>query len=163
MTLVRWQPPRELGTLQREMDRLSGSVFSVPTAAARRQWVPSVDLVQSCDEYVLSADLPGLSTDDVKVQIEDNVLTVSGQRVRSEEKDGDGYRRVERATSSFARSLTLPSGIDATAITARLRDGVLEVHIPRPEQHKPLSVAIETGSEPLGSGENAAAEVPAAA
>jgi HSP20 family protein len=164
MTLVRWQPTRELGTLQREMDRLFGSVFSVPTAAvARRRWIPSMDLVASGDEYVLSADLPGLSAEDVKVEIDDNVLTVSGERVHSVEKDGEGYRRVERATGSFARSLTLPSGTDATAITARLSDGVLEVHIPRPEQRQPLSVAIETGSEPVGSEENAPAEAPAAA
>ena len=165
MTLVRLEPTRELGTLQREMDRLFGSVFSVPTVAAARRgrWIPSMDLLQSGEEYVLRADLPGLAAGDVKVEIDENVLTVSGERVRSEEQGGDGYRRVERATGSFARSLRLPSGIDATAVTARLRDGVLEVHIPRPEQRKLLRVAIETGSQPVEGGEDTPAEVPAAA
>src|SRR5665213_1154055 len=168
MTLVRWEPTRELGTLQREMDRLFGSVFSVPTAAAsRRRWNPVMDLVASGDEYLLRADLPGVAVEDVKVELDENVLTVSGERVSSEEHGGDGYRRIERATGSFARSLALPSGIDATAITARLRDGVLEVHIPRPEQRKPLRVAIETGSEhapePVEAGEAAPAAAPAAA
>ena len=147
MTLVRWEPTRELGALQREMDRLFGSVFSVPTAAAgRRRWIPAVDLVESAGEYVLRADLPGLGSDDVKIEVDGNVLTVSGERTAASEQDGDGFRRIERATGSFSRSVTLPAGTDASAITARFGDGVLEVHIPRPEQPKPLRVAIETAA-----------------
>lgn len=166
MTPVRWEPVRELGTLQREMDRLFGSVFSVPTAAvARRSFSPAIDLVESGEEYVLRADLPGLAAADVRVEIDENVLTISGERSSEAESSGDGYRRIERATGSFARSLTLPAGIEATAITARFSDGVLEVRIPRPEQRKPLRVEIETAAAaaPLEAGEAAAAEAPAAA
>ena len=148
MTLVRWEPTREFGTLAREMDRLFGSVFSVPTAGAvRRRWIPAMDLLESAEEYVLRADLPGLHSDDVKIELDENVLTISGARTASSEQDGEGYRRIERATGSFARSLTLPAGTDAAAITARFTDGVLEVHIPRPQQRKPLRVAIETGAD----------------
>src|ERR1700728_3137420 len=111
MTIVRWEPTRELGTLQREMDRLFGSVFSVPTAAAgRRRWVPAMDLVEGAEEYVLRADLPGLHGDDVKVELDENVLTISGERGSSNEDNGQGFRRIERASGSFARSLTLPAG-----------------------------------------------------
>ena len=168
MTLVRWEPTRELGTLQREMDRLFASVFSVPTAAAaRRRWIPAIDLVESPAEYVLRADLPGLRSEDVKIEIEENVLTVSGERTARDEGGVDAYRRIERATGSFSRSLTLPAGIDAAAITARFADGVLEVHIPRPEPRKPLVVAIETGADavpaPSEGSEPAPVEAPAAA
>lgn len=168
MTLVRWEPTREFGTLQREMDRLFGSVFSVPTASAgRRRWIPAMDLVESAGEYVLRADLPGLGSDDVKVELDENVLTISGERTSANEHSGEGFRRIERASGSFSRSLTLPAGVEATAITARFSDGVLEVHIPRPKQRKPLRVEIETGADavptPLEGAQAAATETPAAA
>lgn len=163
MTLVRWEPARELGTLQREMDRLFGSVFSVPTAATRRRWVPAVDVVETEGEYVVRADLPGLRAEDIKVELNERVLTVSGERSHAEESTGEGYRRIERATGSFSRSLTLPAGVDGGAITARFNDGVLEVHIPRPEQPKPLLVEIETGAAPLATVEATADETVAAA
>jgi HSP20 family protein len=163
MTLVRWEPARELGTLQREMDRLFGSVFSVPTAAAaRRRFTPAVDVVESGEEYVLRADLPGVAAEDVSVELDERVLTISGERSAGTEHGGDGYRRIERATGSFARSLTLPAGIEATAITARFNDGVLEIHIPRPAERRPLRVAIETGSAPE-SLEGDSEQAPAAA
>jgi len=168
MALVRWEPTRELGTLRREMDRLFGSVFSVPTAATgRRRWIPAVDLAEGAEEYVLRADLSGLRSDDVKVELDENVLTMSGERSSSNEDSGEGFRRIERASGSFARSLTLPAGVDATAITARFSNGVLEVHIPRPAQRKPLRVTIETAAEPVPAphegAQAEASETPAAA
>jgi len=169
MTLVRWEPTREFGSLQKEMDRLFGSVFSVPTGAAgRRRWIPAMDLVEGAEEYVLRADLPGLRSEDVKVELDQNVLTISGERSSSTEDSGEGFRRIERASGSFARSLTVPAGVDATAITARFTDGVLEVHIPRPAQRKPLRVAVETTAAepapaPIEGAQPQASETPAAA
>ncbi|HEY1776106.1 MAG TPA: Hsp20/alpha crystallin family protein [Solirubrobacteraceae bacterium] len=168
MTLVKWEPTRELGTLQKEMDRLFGSVFSVATAAAaQRRWIPAIDLVEGAEEYVLRADLPGLRSDDVKVELDENVLTISGERGSASEESSNGFRRIERASGLFARSLTLPTGIDGTAITARFSDGVLEVRIPRPAQRRPLRVAIETAAESVPAAvEDAqaeATETPAAA
>jgi len=171
MTLVRWEPTRELGPLQNEISRLFGDFFELPlsaggAAASRRQWLPAMDLVESVDEYVLHADLPGLRSDDVKIEIDEDVLTVSGERRSAHEHHGDGYRWIERASGAFSRSLRLPRGIDPARISASFADGVLEVHIPRPEQRQPLSVPIETGATPAAAPtENAEAigEVPVAA
>jgi HSP20 family protein len=157
--------------LQNEISRLFGSFFNLPLsasgpAASRRQWLPAMDLVETTDEYVLHADLPGLGSDDVKIEIDENVLTVSGERRSEQEHTGDGYRRIERASGAFSRSLRLPRGVDSARVSARFTDGVLEVHIPRPERRSPLSVPIESGATPAAtSTENAQAigEVPVAA
>jgi HSP20 family protein len=149
MTLVRWEPVRELNTLQHEINRLFGGFFEQPGAApanggTRRQWIPAMDLVESGGEYVLRADLPGLRSEDVKIELEENVLTISGERRTEQEQRSEGYYRFERASGAFARSLTLPQGVDADAIVASFADGVLEVRIPAPVQPKPRRVSIAT-------------------
>ncbi len=104
-----------------------------------------MDLVEEDEHFVLHVDLPGVSEQDVRVELEDNVLTVAGERRRQHEERKDGYRRLERATGSFSRSLTLPEGIDGDAISARFENGVLEVRVPKPEQRKPRKVEISVG------------------
>jgi HSP20 family protein len=170
MTLVRWEPTRELGTLQHEINRVFGNIFDLPVNAAvraRRQWIPAMDLVETPEEYVLHADLPGIAADDVTIEFDENVLTVSGERRAQEERTGDGYRRIERASGSFTRTLTLPRGIDPERITASFADGVLDVHIPRPERRKRHRVAIATGGDgapaTIEDSDAAATEVPLAA
>jgi HSP20 family protein len=149
MALIRWEPARELNSLQSEMNRLFNTFFDTPTGSAGnggvRRWVPAMDLVETEDHFVLRADLPGLGEGDVDVTLEDNVLTVSGQREAEHESRNEGYYRVERATGSFQRSLTLPEGIDPDAIEASFDRGVLEVRIPKPEERKPRKVAISVG------------------
>ena len=151
MALIRWEPARELHTMQNEMNRLFNTFFDSPSrgngggTAVRRRWIPAMDVVQTEDHFVLRADLPGLSESDVKIEVEDNVLTVSGERKSEHEDKGEGYYRVERASGSFSRSLTLPEGVDADAIQADFTNGVLEVQIPKPEQHKPRKVQISLG------------------
>ena len=147
MTIVRWEPLRELGSLQSEMNRLFNTVFDAPDAgggsgAVLRRWVPAMDLVETDDHLVLKADLPGLDRDDVSIEIKDGVLTVSGERKTEHEERGDGYHRVERAFGGFSRSLTLPRGIDANQVSADFDKGVLEVRIPKPEEQKPQRVEI---------------------
>ena len=151
MALIRWEPARELHTLQQEVNRLFGSFFDSPTtpgngAATVRRWIPAMDLVEDDAQYVLRADLPGLTEEDVKIEFEDNVLTVSGERKSTHEERSNGQVRVERSFGSFARALTLPAGVDATSIGASFANGVLEIHIPKPEQRKPHRVAIATGT-----------------
>jgi HSP20 family protein len=148
MTIVRWEPLRELGTLQSEMNRLFNTVFDGPTpnGATMRRWMPAMDLLESGDHFVLRADLPGMAEDDVKIELEDSVLTVSGERKAEHEERKAGYYRVERSTGSFSRSLTLPEGVNAEAIKASFDRGVLEIRIPKPEQRKPRKVAISVGS-----------------
>jgi HSP20 family protein len=150
MALIRWEPVRELNTIQNEMNRLFNTFFeSAPAGSSGghtlRRWIPAMDLVETEDAFVLRADLPGLSESDVNIELEDNVLTVSGERKAEHEERKEGYYRVERASGSFSRSLTLPEGVDPGAVTASFDRGVLEVRIPKPEERKPRKVAISVG------------------
>lgn len=146
MTIVRWEPLRELGSLQNEMNRLFNTVFDTPApgngGSTMRRWVPSMDLVETDEHFVLRADLPGMSEEDIKIEFEDGTLTVSGERKSEHESKNEGYYRVERAFGSFSRSLTLPQGIDPEAVTASFDRGVLEVRVPKPEERKPRRIEI---------------------
>jgi HSP20 family protein len=167
MALIRWEPVAELGTIQNEMNRLFNTFFDQPNPTGRnggsgRRWIPAMDLVEAGDQYVLRADLPGLSDDDVNVQLEDNVLTISGERKAEHEAQQEGYFRLERAFGGFARSLTLPEGVDPDGVQAHFDRGVLEIRIPKPEQKKPRQVQISLGDRPrqqhtIDTGETAAA------
>jgi HSP20 family protein len=148
MALIRWEPVRELNTIQNEVNRLFNTFFEaqpVSSGATARRWIPAMDLVETGDDLVLRADLPGLDEKDVNIEVEDNVLTISGQRKTEHEGRKDGYYRVERASGSFTRSLTLADGIDPDRVRASFDRGVLEVRIPKPEQRKPRKVTISAG------------------
>ncbi len=147
MTIVRWEPLRELGALQTEMNRLFNTVFDSPggNGGTLRRWMPAMDLLETADHFVLRADLPGMSEEDVNIELEDSTLTISGERKTERQSEGEGYYRVERATGSFSRSLTLPKGVDPEAVNAAFDRGVLEVRIPKPEQRKPRKITISAG------------------
>jgi HSP20 family protein len=154
MTIVRWEPFRELSSLQSEMNRLFNTVFDQPTggggnSGAMRRWMPAMDLVETGEHFVLRADLPGLSEEDVKIELEDNTLTVSGERKAEHESRDEGFYRVERAYGSFSRSLTLPRGVNAEAVEAHFDRGVLEVRIPKPEERKPRRIEIGAGQKTI--------------
>jgi HSP20 family protein len=147
MAIVRWEPFREMSTLQNEMNRLFNTVFDTPApgnggGGTLRRWMPAMDLVETEDSFVLRADLPGMKQDDVKIEFEDGTLTVSGERKVEHDSKNEGYYRVERAFGSFSRSLTLPQGIDPEAVTANFDNGVLEIRIPKPEERKPRRIEI---------------------
>ncbi|MBV9311432.1 MAG: Hsp20/alpha crystallin family protein [Solirubrobacterales bacterium] len=154
MALIRWEPARELNTIQSEMNRLFNTFFETTPGqggnggGALRRWIPPMDLVETENDFVLRADLPGLNESDVNIELEDNVLTVSGERKAEHEERKEGYYRVERASGSFSRSLTLPEGVNPEAVKASFDRGVLEVRIPKPEERKPRKVAISVGGEP---------------
>ena len=152
MPVVRWDPVREIDSLQGEMNRLFSTFFDTPTSragnggtTASRRWIPAMDLVEAGEHFVLKADLPGISESDVNIEVENNVLTIAGERKTEHEEKHEGYYRLERATGAFARSLTLPEGIDAEAVKATFDNGVLEVRIPKPEEAKPQRVQIAVG------------------
>jgi HSP20 family protein len=143
MALVRWDPTRELDSLQSEFNRLFDSFVGNGRSEVRaRRWVPAVDLVETDESLVLRADLPGLDKDDVTIEVKDDVLTLSGERRGEHEEKAEGYYRVERAFGRFSRSLTLPQGVEPDSIDAEFTDGVLEIRIPKPEERKPHRVAI---------------------
>jgi HSP20 family protein len=151
MALVRWNPARELDTLQGEMNRLFSSFFDTPTNAGNangitRRWIPAMDLVETREHFVLKADLPGMTENDISVEVENNVLTISGERKTEHEAEAEGYYRIERASGAFSRSLTLPEGIDADAVKARFEGGVLEVRVPKPLDVQPRRVQIGLGA-----------------
>jgi HSP20 family protein len=149
VTIVRWEPIRELSSLQSEMNRLFNAAFDAPSGAPARRWAPAMDLVETGDHFVLRADLPGMGESDVNIELEDNVLTLSGERRSEHETDGEGFHRVERSFGSFSRSLTLPKGVDPEGVAASFDRGVLEVRIPKPEQRKPRRIEISgKGAEP---------------
>jgi HSP20 family protein len=164
MALIRWEPV--------PMHRLFNNLFDTPTVATApvRRFAPATDLIESDSHYILRADLPGLSEDDVNVELDNNVLTVSGVRRSATEDRKAGYHRVERSYGSFRRSVRLPEGVDGEAITATFDKGVLEITVPKPEAVKPHKVQItvasgsdegETDSPAIEGGDEA--EVPAAA
>jgi HSP20 family protein len=149
VTIVRWEPLRELSSFQTEMNRLFNAAFdpagSTGSAGGARRWTPAMDLLETDDHFVLRADLPGMGESDVNVELEDNVLTVSGERKAEHEDRREGFYRMERAYGSFSRSLTLPQGIDADEVNAAFDRGVLEVRIPKPAQRKPRKISIGGG------------------
>ena len=151
MAVVRWDPTRELDSLQGEMNRLFSSFFDPPAASkgngggGARRWIPPMDLVETQEDFVLKADLPGMGEADVEIEFENNVLTIAGERKTEHEEQHEGYYRLERATGSFSRALSLPDGIDPEAVAATFEDGVLTVRIPKPAQAKPRKVKIGVG------------------
>jgi len=150
MTLIRWEPARELQSVQGEINRLFNTLFEAPTTAqgaVARRWVPAMDLVEDEHDFILRADLPGLGEDDVKIELQDNVLTISGERRSEQEERKEGYYRVERAFGAFSRSLTLPEGVDPQGVKAKFERGVLEVSIPKPELRKPQRIEISVSDK----------------
>jgi HSP20 family protein len=162
MALIRWEPARELQTRQQQWGRRFGSAFDNQTgrsATAARRWAPALDVVEDGDSYVLRTDLPGVGEDKVNVEVEDNVLRISGERSAETSESREGYYRLERSSGTFARSVRLPEGVDAEGIEATYTDGVLELRIPKPEQAKPHRVEIGVAAKDAP----APAEGPAAA
>ena len=129
-----------------EVNRLFNTLLAPESGSRSQRWAPAMDLVEADDHYVLHADLPGMSEDDVSIEINDNVLTLSGERRDEQEHRGQGWHRVERTFGRFSRSLALPEGVNADAIEAAFDKGVLEIRIPKPEERKPRRVQIKAGA-----------------
>jgi HSP20 family protein len=151
MALVRWEPFRELAALQNEMGRWMNQFMGTggvqPGNGGQSTWLPAVDVWETENELVLAFDLPGIPEEQVTVEFEDNVLTVSGQRERKTEHSGDRFYRFERRFGTFSRSVTLPAGVNEEQIKADYRDGVLEIRVPKPEEQKPKKIQIGTGGQ----------------
>jgi HSP20 family protein len=142
--------------LTADFDRLFNTLFDRNQAPQR--WVPAMDLVEHDDHFVLRADLPGLTEDDVNIELHDGSLTISGERKAEHTTQERGFYRVERQFGSFSRTLTLPDGIDPERIKASFSNGVLEVGIPKPEERKPRKIEIGTGNGKAATVEGTASE-----
>jgi HSP20 family protein len=148
MALVRFEPFRELAALQNEMGRWMSTLAggTTPGNGQSSTWLPAVDVWETENELVLSFDLPGIPEDKIAVELDDNVLTVSGERERTQEHTNERFYRFERRFGSFSRSVTLPAGVSESDITANYKDGVLEVRVPKPEEQKPKRIQVGTQS-----------------
>lgn len=136
--ITRWDPFAELGELRSRLEEMFGDL----APERRRSWIPAIDVVRGEDSLVLRADIPGIRPEDVKIQVEDDILTVSGEHEERAEDRHEQYVRRERRYGSFSRSMALPAGIDPEQITATTRDGVVEVTIPLPKAQEKKTVQI---------------------
>lgn len=130
--LSEWRPFSDFAELRHRLDQ----AFRDISEGAQHGWTPSVDLVRRDDALVLRADVPGVKPDEVKIEVEDDVLTVSGEHSEEKEEKKERYVRRERRYGSFSRSMALPKGVEADDIQATTEDGVLEVTIPMPKEEK---------------------------
>ena len=137
--LTRWDPFAELAELRSRVDSMFGEIGE----KAERSWTPAVDVVRDNGNLVLRADIPGMTPEEVKIEVDGDVLTISGEHEESKEEKDKEYVRRERRFGSFRRSMPLPAGVDPSAIKAETRDGVLEVTIPVPEEGKKEKVTIK--------------------
>lgn len=146
-TLVRWEPLREFAALQNEMSRLMNTWLGEGNGERTRTWVPAVDVWETDNEVVYAFDLPGIPEDKISVELEDNALTVSAERERTQEVSDERFYRFERRFGTFSRTISLPQGVEEKDIKADYRDGVLEVHVAKPETPKPRRIQIGSGEK----------------
>ena len=144
MSMIKFDPFRELRTLNDEMNRLFGAVpASVDRGEfARGSWSPNVDIYEDENRLIVEAELPGMNREDFEVSVENNVLTLKGERKFEKKTEGDNYHRVERAYGSFTRQFTLPQTITAEGATADFENGVLRVALPKREETKARKIEI---------------------
>jgi HSP20 family protein len=145
-TLVRWDPFRDLVSIQDELNRLFGRTFAGveplrPSAAGT--WMPSMDVYETEDKIVATLELPGIDPDAVDVSVEDSTLTVSGSRELSNEVKEESYHRLERRYGSFTRAITLPQTADTSKVEARFDKGVLTIEVPKVEKAKPKKIQVK--------------------
>lgn len=144
MTLVRWNPVREMLTLESEMGRLfHGLPGGTPEAETSAPWSPRVDIEEGREGYLVKAELPGIKLEDIKITVADNRLVIQGERRREAEKNDTAYHRVERIYGAFERAFTLPKAVAADKIEAIYREGVLEVRVPKAEEAKAREIQIK--------------------
>ena len=152
MPIVRYDPFRDLRTLQEEVNRLFSTNLTRgfgEEGIGRGAWNPSVDIYENKEHIVLEAELPGMNRDDFELSVENNVITLRGERQFEKKDDSDNYHRVERSYGSFTRSFTLPQTVSAEGATAEYRNGVLRVTLPKREETKARRIQISgegTGS-----------------
>ena len=148
MTNITRTPNRSLRTLQNEIDQVFSRLFPTSDENGRnegdtRMWAPRTDMVETADNYEIRLDLPGLSKDDLNINMQERQLTVSGERQHQARNEGDEFVRVERAFGHFHRSFTLPQSIQESNIEAAYEDGVLTITVPKAEESKPRQISIQ--------------------
>jgi len=140
MAITRWDPLRDLLSVEEELERALGR------SGNRQAWAPTMDVRETDDHFEVGVDLPGLEPADVSVTFEDGVLTISGKREISSERSEETYHRIERSYGSFHRSFTLPNTVDASKVSADYKNGILTVKLPYREEAKPRTINVEVAA-----------------
>ena len=140
MTLVRWSPWRELEDMQRGLSRILDDTSFGATEAS--QWVPAVDIRETDNALLVQAELPGIDKKDVKLEVKDSVLTISGERHYEKDVKEENAHRIERSYGKFVRSFSLPTNVDTDKVDAFMNNGILEVRLPKKESAKPKAITV---------------------
>jgi HSP20 family protein len=154
MSIVRWNPAHELATfptdvmnMQREINRMFDKFFHGGTvddgSFGTSLWTPAVDVAEHDDAYQVKVEIPGVSKDDVKITMQDNILTIRGEKKQEKESKRSNSHRVERSYGSFQRSFTLPTSVKHDKIEASYRDGILTIAVPKAEEAKPKQIEVK--------------------
>ncbi|MDX1659792.1 MAG: Hsp20/alpha crystallin family protein [Nitriliruptorales bacterium] len=144
--MTRWDPLRDVASLQDEMERVFRGVLGEEggRAATAGAWAPALDVEETEDHFTLHVELPGVSADDVEVSLEENVLTISGQRRFYDQKEADGFKRIERHFGRFHRAIRLPDRVAVDEVEANFTDGMLVITVPKAEEAKPRRIEVTT-------------------
>lgn len=146
MTIVRWDPFRNMTTLQERINRVFDEAASrskeYDDEVSKCDWRPIVDIYDSEKAIIINAELPGVSRDNITLDVKQNILTLKGERQPEEKATKENYYRMERCFGAFERAFTLPSAVDPAKITANFKDGILRIEIPKPEEKRPKQISI---------------------
>lgn len=144
---TRWDPFKELDEMEKRLAAWMGRPLArrdgQREALTVAEWTPLVDIVEDEKEYLIKAELPEMKKEDVKITVQDDVLSISGERKYEKEEKDKKYHRVERSYGSFLRSFTLPEDADGTRVNAEYKDGILKVHLPKSEKAKPKAIEVK--------------------
>ncbi len=141
MTLVRWSPWKELENMQRGLSHI---VDDAPFGATETgRWIPAVDIRETDDAMLVQVELPGIDKKDVKLEVKDSVLTISGERNYEKDVKEENVHRIERSYGRFVRSFSLPNNVDADKVDASMNNGILEVRLPKKESTKPKAITVK--------------------
>ena len=146
--ITRWDPFKELEDMQSRLNTMFGRApvrkgGDKEEALTVAEWAPLVDITEDDKEYLIKAELPDVKKEDIKLTVDEDVLTITGERKYEKEEKGKKYHRVERAYGSFMRSFTLPEDADGAKVSAECKDGLLKVHLPKSEKAKPKSIEVK--------------------
>ena len=144
-TLVRWEPFREVAALQNEMSRFMNGLLE-GNGRTNQAWVPALDVWETEGELVYAVDLPGIPEEKISVELDDGALTISAERERTQEESEDRFYRYERRYGTFSRTIGVPQGVTESNVSADYKNGVLEVHVQKPEQPKPKRIQVGSGA-----------------
>jgi HSP20 family protein len=142
-SIARWEPFKELVSLRGDFDRFFESFFGGLPVVQEDLWAPVVDIVENNGNIEVKAELPGMSKEDIKVTVKDNILSLSGERKQEKETKEKTYHRIERFYGSFCRNIPLPESVEADKVKASYKDGVLNIILPKPASAKPKKIDVE--------------------